>query len=178
MKFGFPCKFITITPDDLRNFQVVVYSMDRVEYKYGITSVTDFSEQDIPKKYQIRQCIRGGFPVLCAEEYRHILKLVIKYLFQWDMAKGSGNNVSLLRSIEGWCLVTEEQGNKTLHGHGLLFVDYGMKFLIYSGNILSRMMKRFRGRLLFLQMLLDFMVQYAVQNSSRNTNLLQYRFFG
>ena len=53
-----------------------------------------------------------------------------------------------------------------------------MKFLIYSGNILSRMVKRFRGRLLFLQMLLDFMVQYAVQNSSRNTNLLQYRFFG
>jgi hypothetical protein len=49
-------------------------------------------------------------PGLCAEEYQHMMELVIRYLFNWDVETQKRNGVGLFATILAWCLATEEQG--------------------------------------------------------------------
>jgi hypothetical protein len=122
MKFGLPAIFLTVTPDDMRSFRIVVYSMARVEKMEANYCPTDFSEEDILADFKFRQEVRSDFPGLCAEEYGRIVNLVIKHLFNWDCQEQKANGMGLFGEVLAWCLATEEQARKTLHGHFLLFV--------------------------------------------------------
>jgi hypothetical protein len=123
MKFGIPAVFLTITPDDLRNFRIVVYSLppDKVS-SYGTVDPKTLSECDILTDFNVRRETRSQHPGLCAEEYQRMMELVIKHLFNWDTATQTSKGVGLIGELLAWCLATEEQGRKSLHGHFLLFI--------------------------------------------------------
>ena len=123
MKFGIPAVFLTITPDDLRNFRIVVYSLspDKVS-PYGEVDPKTLSESDILTDFNVRREARSQHPGLCAEEYQRIMELVIKHLFNWDTETQTSKGMGLFAELLAWCLATEEQGRKSLHGHFLLFL--------------------------------------------------------
>ena len=85
MQFGIPAIFLTITPDDLRSFRVVVYSLSPQKVNaYGEVDLKTFSESDIMTDFNVRREARVQHPGLCAEEYQRIMGLVIKHFFKWD----------------------------------------------------------------------------------------------
>jgi hypothetical protein len=51
-----------------------------------------------------------------------MMELVIKHLFNWDTATQTSKGIGLIGELLPWCLATEEQGRKSLHGHFLLFI--------------------------------------------------------
>jgi hypothetical protein len=122
MKFGLPAIFLTVTPDDTRNFRIVLYSLTGKEKAKPFYNVDDFTDSDIVNKFKIRQHSRLNYPGLCAEEYERIIKLIIKHFFNWNTETKSRNGIGLFGEVEAWCLATEEQARKTLHGHFLLFI--------------------------------------------------------
>ena len=121
MKFGLPAIFFTITPDDTRNYRIVLYALKEVK-PFGTYNVEDFSDDDIIASLNLRQQVRFDHPGLCAEEYTRIINLVIKHLFNWDTKNQKSLGVGLFVEVLAWCLATEEQGQKSLHGHFLLFI--------------------------------------------------------
>ena len=133
IKFGLPCLFLTVSPDDLRNFRIVVYS-NKNGVVSGMENVTDLSDAEILADFQIRAEARVNHPGLCAEEYERIVHLVIKHLFNWDMEKQQSNGIGLFAEILAFVLATEEQVRKSLHGHFLIFVKCWQQIL----NILQR----------------------------------------
>jgi hypothetical protein len=82
MKLGIPAVFLTITPDDLRTLRIVAYSLlpDKVSL-YRKVDPKMLSERDILTDFNVRRETRSQHPGLCAEEYQHMMKLVIKHLF-------------------------------------------------------------------------------------------------
>ena len=120
MMFRLPAIFLTINPDDLRNYRIVVYAMVGKECTSGSVDQKDLSDDDIVADFKIRKDARLNHPGLCAEEYKCIVALVIKHLFNWDMDKQTSNGVGLFAEVLAFCLATEEQGCKSLHGHFLL----------------------------------------------------------
>ena len=135
MAFGLPAIFLTVTPDDTRCFRILVYALYGVlEGKHqglvnGEVDVNALSDEDIIADFKIRQEARVEYPGLCAEEYSRIIDLVIKHIFSWDSESQESTGIGLLGEVLAWCLATEEQGRKTLHGHLLLFIKNWMKFL-------------------------------------------------
>jgi hypothetical protein len=129
IRFGLPCIFFTISPDDSRNYRIVVYSLQHKEYEFGKIDVNSFSDEDILMEFKIRQKIRLECPGLCAEEYQRVIHLVIKHIFQWDTEEGKSTGVGMFSELLAWCLATEEQGRKSLHGHFLLFVKHWQEML-------------------------------------------------
>jgi hypothetical protein len=115
MKFGIPAVFLTITPDDLHNFLIVVYSLppDKVS-SHGKVDQKTLSECDILTDFNVRQETRSQHPGLCAEEYQSMMQLVIKHLFNWNTATQISKGISLIGELLAWCLATEEQGRKSL----------------------------------------------------------------
>jgi hypothetical protein len=124
MKFGLPAMFLTITPDDLRNFRIMVYSLVGKEGKYisAFGEQPDMTDAEILVDYQYRQAARVQFPGLCAVEYQRIVTNVIRNVFNWNVETQKSDGIGLFGTILGYALATEEQGRKTLHGHFLLFV--------------------------------------------------------
>jgi hypothetical protein len=135
MKFGIPAIFLTITPDDTRSFRVVVYSLSPNKVSaYGEVDPKTFSESDILSDFNIRREARVQHPGLCAEEYQRLMELVIKHLFNWDIEKQKSNGMGLFGEVKAWCLATEEQGRKSLHGHYLVYIKNWNRVM----NILQR----------------------------------------
>ena len=123
MMFGLPAIFLTVNPDDQRNFRIIVYACKPEKVKLGGNySPDNFSDDDIVADFKMRQQARLDHPGICAEEYERIIHLVIKHLFNWDLDKKKSNGVGIFAEICAFCLATEEQGRKSLHGHFLLFV--------------------------------------------------------
>lgn len=120
--FGFPALFLTITPDDKRNFRIVLYSLKDKIYSGADIDINELDDEDILLEFKIREKVREDYPGLCAEEYDRIIKEVIKHLFNWDEEKQCSTGKGIFGELIAWCLATEEQGRKTLHGHFLLFV--------------------------------------------------------
>ena len=81
-----------------------------------------FSDSDIVSKYKIQREAHFDFPGICAEEYQCIMDLIIKHLFNWDCTKQESNGIGIFSELLAWCLATEEQGRKCLHGHYLVFI--------------------------------------------------------
>jgi hypothetical protein len=50
------------------------------------------------------------------------MELVIKHIFNWDSETQKSKGVGLFGELLAWCLATEEQGQKSLHGHYLVFI--------------------------------------------------------
>jgi hypothetical protein len=124
IKFGIPPIFLTITPDDLRNFRVVVYSLSPHKVTaFGEVDSKTFSETDILIDFNVRREARVEHPGFCAEEYQRMMELVIRPLFNWNTETQKSNGMGLFGIISAWCLATEEQGQKSLHGHYLLYVE-------------------------------------------------------
>ena len=121
MRFGIPAIFLTVTPDDLRNFRIILYSLKEVK-AFGTYNVEDMQDEDIIAEYTLRSNARSQYPGLCAEEYDRIIELVIKHLFNWNAAKQESNGPGIFAEVLAWCLANEEQGRKSLHGHFLLFL--------------------------------------------------------
>ena len=69
LRFGPPCLFVTVSPDDLRHYRIVIYSLEETEYKYGNTTVEDFTDDQIYSHFKMRQHARFNHPGLCAIEY-------------------------------------------------------------------------------------------------------------
>ena len=136
VKFGLPSIFLTVTPDDLRNFRIVVYSLSGIEGMGGKVDVNKLTDNQIIADFKLRSELRVKHPGLCAEEYEHIVKLVIKHLFNWDTEEQKSNGKGLFAEILAFTLATEEQGRKTLHGHFLLFVKGWKQILnvLQNGN--------------------------------------------
>jgi hypothetical protein len=123
MHFGLPAVFLTITPDDGRNYRIVLYALsDKMRTSLPDVDVSNLSDDEIMAEFKIRQQCRTSYPGLCAEEYHRIMTLVIKHLFQWDEKEQSSTGQGCFGELLAWCLATEEQGRKTLHGHFLLFL--------------------------------------------------------
>jgi hypothetical protein len=127
MRFGLPGIFLTISPDDLRNYRIVVYALTQEE-KISV-DVKDLSEDQIVADFKVRQQARFDHPGLCAEEYERIIQLVIKHIFNWDEVEQKNKGVGLFAEIMAWCIATEEQGRKSLHAHILLFIKDWQRIL-------------------------------------------------
>ena len=135
MKFGIPAIFLTITPDDLRSFRIVVYALSPEKVTtYGQVDTQSFSESDILTDFNVRREARVQHPGLCAEEYQRIMSLVIKHLFNWDTKTKKRIGTGLFGDVLAWCLATEEQGRKSLHGHYLVYIENWNRVM----NILQR----------------------------------------
>ena len=72
MMFGMPAIFLTINPDDLRNYQIVVYALIGKESTSGSVDQNELSEDDNVTDFKIRKDARLNHPGLCAEEYKRI----------------------------------------------------------------------------------------------------------
>lgn len=127
MKFGLPCIFLTVTPDDSRSFRIILYALDG-RHGFGMNP-DELSDAAILADFKIRQDTRMNFPGLCAEEYSRIMDLVIKHVFGWDINSNEDKKMGLFGEVIAWCLATEEQGRKTLHGHFLIFLKNWNKVL-------------------------------------------------
>ena len=128
MKFGLPCIFLTITPDDNRCFRIILYLLNG-QSGLGLKP-QDMTDSEILADFKFRQESRVKFPGLCAEEYARIMNLVIKHVFGWNVdTNTSSNGMGLFGEVLAWCLATEEQGRKTLHGHFLIFLKYWTQIL-------------------------------------------------
>jgi hypothetical protein len=128
MKFGMPCVFLTVTPDDMQNFRIVAYSLKKTVPEWGRVDVNSLSNEEILANFKIRKSARSEYPGLCAEEYRRIMDMVIQHIFQWDDKNQNSTGIGAFGELLAWCLATEEQGRKTLHGHYLLFVKSWILF--------------------------------------------------
>ena len=98
------------------------------------------SKSDILLDFNVRRKARVEHPGLCTEEYQRMMELVIRHLFNWDVETQKSNGVGLFAKILAWCLATEEQGQKSLHGHYLLYVENWNQVM----NILQRRKKEER----------------------------------
>jgi hypothetical protein len=135
MKFGIPALFLTITPDDFRCFRIVVYALTPEKVStYGQVDTQSFSESDIMAEFNIRREARVQHPGLCAEEYQRLMQLVIKHFFNWDTKTKKSKGIGLFGEVLAWCLATEEQGRKSLHGHYLVYIKNWNRVM----NILQR----------------------------------------
>jgi hypothetical protein len=112
ISFGLPCIFLTVNPDDLRNFRIVVYSLTGSAPAVTADSINaaDLRDDQILADFNMRREARVNHPGLCAEEYDRIVHLVIKHLFNWDMENQESNGMGLFARIEAFALATEEQG--------------------------------------------------------------------
>ena len=122
VQYGFPAIFLTITPDDKRNFRIVLHAQKNHLLPKNEIDINSLNDEDILSHFKIREQIRQDHPGLCAEEYNRIVQLVIKHLFAWDEDNQCSTGKGLFGELLAWCLATEEQGRKTLHGHFLLFI--------------------------------------------------------
>jgi hypothetical protein len=83
IKFGIPAIFLTITPDDFRNFRIVVYSLSPHKVtSFGKVDTKTLSESDTLLDFNVRQKAWVEHPGLCTEEYQRMVELVIKHLFK------------------------------------------------------------------------------------------------
>lgn len=137
-RFGLPSIFFTVTPDDLDNFRIRVYSS-------GTGENAPLSLHDSPDnvdKY-LDQCaeIRVKYPGYCAHDFDSVLKIVIEHVIGWDSNAGTGNiNKGAFGKCEAWYTPVEEQGRKTLHSHFLIWIKDWSKLLkgLYSVDIETR----------------------------------------
>jgi len=129
MMFGLPAIFLTISPNDERNFRIIVYALKGTEKATQSIDVNDLTDEQILIDFKVRKKARLDHPGLCAEEYERIILLVIKHFFNWNVEEQKANGIGLFAKIAAWCLANEEQGRKTLHGHFLLFIKDWRKVL-------------------------------------------------
>ncbi|GKY95155.1 hypothetical protein MPSEU_000479100 [Mayamaea pseudoterrestris] len=110
MKFGMPAIFLTVSPDDQRNYRIVVYALGKENYNPDSTvNVASLTDRQIIDNFRMRQDIRYEHPGLCAEEYERVVKAVVSHLFNWDIdnqcSKGIGiySNQSIDEVIDRVC---------------------------------------------------------------------------
>ncbi len=126
MRFGLPAIMLTVTPDDSRALRIVAYALSKENAGTlldGEVDVSALSDEDILADFNICRDTRMSHPGLCAEEYCRIMDLVIKHILSWDCNMQSASGVGLFGKVQAWCLATEEQARKTLHGHMLVFIE-------------------------------------------------------
>lgn len=119
-KFGLPSIFFTVTPDDLDNFRIRVYSCGSEED----CPISIHSNDDEIDNY-LDECaeIRVKYPGYCAHDFDSILKIVIEHVIGWDLKSGTGKvNTGAFGDCEAWYTPVEEQGRKTLHSHFLIWI--------------------------------------------------------
>jgi hypothetical protein len=73
-----------------------------------------FSESNILLQFNVRWEAGVQHPGLCAEEYKQMMELVIKYVFNWDSKTQRSNGIGLFAILLAWCLVAtkEQEGQK------------------------------------------------------------------
>ena len=130
MEFGMPSIFLTVTPDDGRNYRIILYARsDTTRPNLPYFDVSKATKEDIIASFKMQGQSRIEYPGICAEEYHRIITLIIKHIFQWDEKTKRSKGQGCFGELKAWTLATEEQGRKTLHGHFLLFVKNWPKLL-------------------------------------------------
>lgn len=109
--FGKPTWWVTFTPDDYGSLEAFVYAQgDRP---------SDF------KTRPMRIKVMSNAPVAAALRYERCKQVFIEYLIGWDQ-KNCCAHKDPKRGLWGvpkaFALVTEEQGRKTLHSHGQIWI--------------------------------------------------------
>ena len=63
------------------------------------------------------------FPGLSALDYENILRITVEYLIGWSRGDEANNPLAgFFGDVDAYCVATEEQGRKTLHGHILVWL--------------------------------------------------------
>ena len=125
IRHGLPLIFFTISPDDQRAFRISVYAYNK---SIGPSDQTP-SPENCLQHFKLREQTRLRYPGVCAMEYENVINTVIRYIFRWDEHEKKSVGVGLFGETQAWCLATEEQGRKTLHGHFLIWIKNGNKLL-------------------------------------------------
>ena len=114
LAFPPPYMFITVTPDDLRNYRILVDSFRQTQYVFGAIDLNYFTgEQNIGFDI-VRQDARVKYL---------IIEAVTKHIFCWSEKVRKLTAVGWSTDVLWWHLATtEEQGRKSLHCHILVFV--------------------------------------------------------
>lgn len=140
MKFGIPAIMLTVTPDDQRSIRIIAYAVP-ADKAASLTktdvNVSELTNEEILFEHKICCEARGKCPGLCAEEYNRIIRLVIKHALGWNETTQKSEGPGLFGITEAWCLATEEQGRKTLHGHILVWIKnwkYVLEAIHCNGN--------------------------------------------
>ena len=69
MMFRMPAIFLTINPDDLQNYQIVVYALEGKECTSGSVDQNELSEDDIVADFKIRKDASAIYAVMIAYQY-------------------------------------------------------------------------------------------------------------
>ena len=128
MKYILPAIFLTISPDDTKNYRIMLYALKEVK-PFGEYDPKDFSDDDVVASLKVRRQVHFDHPGLCAEEYNRIIDLVVQHFFNWDKEKQESLGLGFFAEVLAWCLATEEQNQKSLHGHFLVCIKNWSKNL-------------------------------------------------
>lgn len=121
IKFGFPVLFVTVNPDDGHGWIIVLCALKKVK-SHGDMTLDSLNDKDIVAQFKLQQKVRVNHPGLCTEEHNCVIELNVKHLFNWDIEEQKARGPWMFAVLLAFCLATEEQALKSVHGHFLLFV--------------------------------------------------------
>lgn len=119
--FGFPSFFLTVVPDDLNSFYILVYSANANAHK--AVDPANMTDQELKKFATLREKIRMEYPGICAFYFEQVLDIVIEQVLGWDQTNGRPTERPGLFGVPiAYIAAMEEQGRKTLHTHILVWI--------------------------------------------------------
>ncbi len=106
--------WVTVSPDDTKQLNVVWYALGREEAtKY----------KDVVPSGNFRFNILSEHPVAAALQFARLYEMVMEYVVGWNMAAGKPYKRGGLFGIpKAWVRVVEEQARLTLHVHILIWL--------------------------------------------------------
>ena len=120
VQFGSVSVFFMVTPEDKNSFRIQVYIATKHR---DLPSCYDVCSK-IDANYECSHKIHREYLGLCAFSFDQIMELLVYHILGWDQSPqqprpGSG----AFGVLDAWSHSIEEQGQKTLHGHYILWVQ-------------------------------------------------------
>lgn len=107
--YGSSQVFFTISPDDLKTFNVLRYAGKSRDEIYDMSAAE-------------RESFAAANPVAAATHFHDMLKVIIKHCFAYDIDKERSTGVGAFGSVEAFGIKIEEQHRGALHAHMLLHI--------------------------------------------------------
>ena len=119
--FGMASVFLTVTFDD-ENGLVMQRLADKIVDKRW--NVCDLSHDDVAKLARQRRQIKVDYPGLGSVHFEVLLNILLEEVVGWDIQKGcSTSKEGFFGKVKALNFAVEEQGQKTLHVHMLIWID-------------------------------------------------------
>ena len=120
VQFGCPTIFFMVTPDDSNSFWIQVYIAS--EHKNPPTCYNDCA--NIDADYESSHQLHQEYPNLCVFDFNQIIELLIYHILGWNQsAQQPRPEGGVFGVLDAWSHSIEELGQKTLHGHYILWVQ-------------------------------------------------------